>query len=46
VFENKELRSIFGPKGTRERAWRKLHNEELCMYSWGWEIGEVHTSDW
>jgi hypothetical protein len=35
VFENRVLRTIFGPKrdeGTRE--WRELHNEELnCMYS-------------
>jgi len=30
VFENRELRRIFGPKRDRvTRAWRKLHNEEL-----------------
>jgi len=34
VFENRVLRRIFGPKrdvGTRK--WRKLHNEELNLYS-------------
>jgi hypothetical protein len=30
VFENKVLRSIFGPKGDEVTGgWRKLHNEEL-----------------
>jgi len=30
VFENRELRRIFGPKKDEvTRAWRKLHNEEL-----------------
>jgi hypothetical protein len=30
VFENRLLRKIFGPKRDEvERAWRRLHNEEL-----------------
>jgi hypothetical protein len=30
VFENRELRRIFGPKRDEMTAeWRKLHNEEL-----------------
>jgi hypothetical protein len=30
VFENRVLRSIFGPKGDEVTGdWRKLHNEEL-----------------
>jgi hypothetical protein len=30
VFENKELRRIFGPKSDGVTGeWRKLHNEEL-----------------
>jgi hypothetical protein len=30
VFENKELRKIFGPKKDEMMGeWRKLHNEEL-----------------
>jgi hypothetical protein len=30
VFENRVLRSIFGPKRDEETGeWRKLHNEEL-----------------
>jgi len=30
VFENRELRRIFGPKRDEvTREWRKLHNEEL-----------------
>jgi hypothetical protein len=30
VFENRELRRIFGPKGDGViGGWRKLHNEEL-----------------
>jgi hypothetical protein len=30
VFENKELRRIFGPKRDEVTGrWRKLHNEEL-----------------
>jgi hypothetical protein len=30
VFENRELRRIFGPKGDKVTGvWRKLHNEEL-----------------
>ena len=34
VFENRVVRSIFGPK--RDEAtgeWRKLHNEEFNLYS-------------
>jgi hypothetical protein len=34
VFENKELRRIFGPKRKEDRSWRKLHNDELhSLYS-------------
>jgi hypothetical protein len=35
VFENRELRRIFGPKRDEVTGeWRKLHNEELCdLYS-------------
>jgi len=30
VFENRELRRVFGPKRDEvTREWRKLHNEEL-----------------
>jgi hypothetical protein len=30
MFENRELRRIFGPKGDEATGeWRKLHNEEL-----------------
>jgi hypothetical protein len=29
VFENRELRRIFGPKREVTGGWRKLHNEEL-----------------
>jgi hypothetical protein len=30
VFENRVLRSVFGPKGDEVTGeWRKLHNEEL-----------------
>jgi hypothetical protein len=30
VFEDRELRKIFGPKGDEVTGeWRKLHNEEL-----------------
>jgi len=30
VFENRELRRIFGPKRDKVTGeWRKLHNEEL-----------------
>jgi hypothetical protein len=30
VFENRELRRIFGPKrGEETGGWRKLHNEKL-----------------
>jgi hypothetical protein len=34
VFENRVLRKIFGPKREEDRAWRKLHNDELhSLYS-------------
>jgi hypothetical protein len=35
AFENRRLRSIFGPKRDEVTGeWRKLHNEELCdLYS-------------
>jgi hypothetical protein len=34
VFENRELRKIFGPKREEDRSWRKLHNDELhSLYS-------------
>jgi hypothetical protein len=34
VFENRVLRSIFGPKREEDRSWRKLHNDELhSLYS-------------
>jgi hypothetical protein len=29
VFENRELRKIFGPKREEDGSWRKLHNDEL-----------------
>jgi hypothetical protein len=29
VFENRELRRIFGPERVEDGAWRKLHNDEL-----------------
>jgi hypothetical protein len=34
VFENSELRKIFGPKRGEDGSWRKLHNDELhSLYS-------------
>jgi hypothetical protein len=34
VFENRELRKIFGPKREEDESWRKLHNDELhSLYS-------------
>jgi sorting nexin-29 len=34
VFENRELRRIFGPKREGDGSWRKLHNDELhSLYS-------------
>jgi hypothetical protein len=35
VFENRELRRIFGPKRDEVTGgWRQLNNEELCdLYS-------------
>jgi hypothetical protein len=33
-FENRVLRTIFGPKREEDRSWRKLHNDELhSLYS-------------
>jgi hypothetical protein len=29
VFENRELRKIFGPRKEKDGSWRKLHNDEL-----------------
>ena len=29
VFENRNLRRIFGPKRDENGEWRRLHNEEL-----------------
>jgi hypothetical protein len=35
VFENRVLRRIFGPKRDEvTEEWRKLHNEELNVYSY------------
>jgi hypothetical protein len=34
VFENRELRRIFGPKREEDGSWRKLRNDELhSLYS-------------
>jgi hypothetical protein len=34
IFENRELRRIFGPKREEDRSCRKLHNDELhSLYS-------------
>jgi hypothetical protein len=34
VFENRVLRTIFGPKREEDGSWRKLHNDELhSLYS-------------
>jgi hypothetical protein len=34
VFENRELRRIFGPQREEDGSWRKLHNDELhSLYS-------------
>jgi hypothetical protein len=33
VFQNRLLRSIFGPKREEDRLWRKLHNELHSLYS-------------
>jgi hypothetical protein len=34
VFENRVLRSIFGPKRMEDGSWRKLNNDELhSLYS-------------
>jgi hypothetical protein len=34
VFENRVLKKLFGPKRDKVTGeWRKLHNEELSLYS-------------
>jgi hypothetical protein len=34
IFENRELRRIFGPKREEDGSWRKLRNDELhSLYS-------------
>jgi hypothetical protein len=34
IFENRELRRIFGPKREEDGSWRNLHNDELhSLYS-------------
>jgi hypothetical protein len=34
VFENRELRKIFGPRKEKDGSWRKLHNDEIhSLYS-------------
>jgi hypothetical protein len=33
VFGNSVLRMIFGPKREEDGSWRKLHNDELSLYS-------------
>jgi hypothetical protein len=34
VFENRGLRTIFGPREEEDGSWRKLHNDELpSLYS-------------
>jgi hypothetical protein len=34
VFENRVLRSRFGPKREEDGSWRKIHNDELhSLYS-------------
>jgi hypothetical protein len=34
IFENGELKRIFGPKREEDGSWRKLHNDELhSLYS-------------
>jgi hypothetical protein len=34
VFENRELRRMYGPKREEDGSWRKLHNDELhSLYS-------------
>jgi hypothetical protein len=34
VFENRELRRIFGPKKEEDGSWRKLRNDEIhSLYS-------------
>ena len=38
VFENRVLRTIFGPRtGGVTGEWRRLHNEELNEFYWGME---------
>jgi len=42
VFENRVLRTVFGPKREEEAGdWRRLHNEELYyLYVSGYQIKE------
>jgi hypothetical protein len=45
VFENRELRRIFGPKRDEvTKVWRKLHNEELYDLYCSPTIVQVMTS--
>jgi len=45
VFENRLMRSIFGPKRDEVSGeWRKLHNEEFnTLYSFPNIIGEIKS---
>jgi len=45
VFENRVMRSIFGPKRDKvSREWRKLHNGEFnTLYSSPNFIGEIKS---
>jgi hypothetical protein len=47
VFENKVLRSIFGPKRNEVTGeWRKLHNEELRDFNSSPSIIRIIKSRW
>jgi hypothetical protein len=47
VFENRELRGIFGPKRDEViGGWRKLHNEELHNLYRSPSIIRIITSRW
>jgi hypothetical protein len=45
VFENRVMRSVFGPKRDEvSREWRKLHNEEFnSLYSSPNITGEIKS---
>jgi hypothetical protein len=44
VFENRVLRTIFGPKREEEESCRKLHNDELhSLYSSPNIVGEIKS---